>query len=433
MAAKKPDKVEVGIAQLQLNPENFRLAPRPDGAVWTQPALLEYYATREDVQDLARDIALQGTNPSKRLIVEAALSKSNGRHKVLEGNRRVAALRLLREPALAGNAKIERIFKDLRNLAASRLPNGFDVVVLSFEQAKHWIEIEHARGQKGRATVPWKPQEHSRFTMIVRGDARHGRAMALLDLLKERGVIDTATVTKVPITTLDRIIGDKAVRTKLGWVGEIPPIEKSGDALHRIVKDLADGMRVQQVFDRELRSKYIDKVLSDPALSNVARSKAAEKASTRSSPTADKRKTLIPSTFVCKSTYERTKEMVRELKLLHIDGFENVVAIAMRTLLELAITEYIEEHGLEVKETQFGYNMESAIGACCDSMINRQTVDKKLLGRLRQTISDEHHWLSMRSFHSLVHSTNALPDKRELIRKWNEVAAFFDGTIGVSR
>src|SRR5690606_20856178 len=98
----------------QLNPENPRLSPRDDGTAWDQASLLAYFASRADVRDLAKDIAQQGTNPSKRLIVEPVQGKRDV-YKVLEGNRRVAALRLLRQPDLAGSGPLAKNYDGLGN------------------------------------------------------------------------------------------------------------------------------------------------------------------------------------------------------------------------------------------------------------------------------------------------------------------------------
>lgn len=431
MAAAKPKQIELGLTDLQLNPNNPRLGAREDDLPWTQPNLLEYYANRTDVRDLAKDIAVRGTNPSKRLIVEASGAGSS-KYVVLEGNRRLAALRLLREPALAGSAAAERAFRSIKKLVTGRLPNSFDVVVIPFDDAKHWLEIEHARDQGGRATVPWGAGEHSRFSKLIRGSARHGRSIALLDLLKERGLIDAVDFKKVPVTTLDRIIGDRDVRERLGWTEDHPPLEESGDALVRIVKDLAAGMRVQHVFDKKKRAAYLDDVLANPnaRLAGSAPAKAKQKRSSRS---ASDRTTLIPSTFACKSQVERTKEIVKELKNLPVHAFENSASIVMRTLLELALKEYIHDHSLVVKETAYGYDMVKAITACCDSIIARGTVDKKALRPLRDNVTQDYHFLSIKSFHGFAHDQYARPTKRELLRKWDECEAFFEGTIGAKR
>ena len=431
--ATKSRTIEIGITSLQLNPENPRLSPKDDGTVWDQASLLAHFAARPDVRDLAKDIAQEGTNPSKRLIVEPLPGKNTNIYKVLEGNRRVAALRLLREPALAGSEALARTYNGLRDLAPGRLQTSFEAVVLDFEQAKHWLEIEHAKGQGGRATVGWGSQEHSRFSAFVRGSARHGRSLALLDLLKERGLIDAATFKKVPITTLDRIVGDKDVRKAIGWTDELPPLEKAGDVLHRIVKDLAEGMRVQRVFDKKKRKDYIEEVKGDPSLTHSVDPKTAKAKTQRSSKVAADRKALIPSSFVCKSTSERIKELVKELKNLHVDGCENVVAIAMRTLFELSMTEYIDKHKLVVDRTQYGFNMAKGVPACCKSMISRGKIDKKALSPVLTNWTKDHSHLSLVSFHGFVHDKFPRPTKRDLVRKWDEAEPFFDGAIGASR
>jgi len=85
---------EAEIAQLALDPENPRLPE--DVAEGDQDRLIEFVVNTYDSITIARSIALHGYFPSEPLIVVS----SGDEYTVVEGNRRLAALKLLHYPEL---------------------------------------------------------------------------------------------------------------------------------------------------------------------------------------------------------------------------------------------------------------------------------------------------------------------------------------------
>jgi hypothetical protein len=78
-----------------------------------------------------------------------------------------------------------------------------------------------------------------------------GPELQVLDFVAQHGELDEATREKlhnVPITNLDRLIADKAVRDNLGLSIEIGgrvltkyPVKETLKGLSRIISDLAEG------------------------------------------------------------------------------------------------------------------------------------------------------------------------------------------------
>ena len=62
---------------------------------------------------LLRDIIINGLNPSDIPIVMPDLEKKNG-YVVLEGNRRVAALKLLGKPTIISNSSLRKKYESLQ-------------------------------------------------------------------------------------------------------------------------------------------------------------------------------------------------------------------------------------------------------------------------------------------------------------------------------
>lgn len=93
-----PTPRNVPVANLLLDAEN----PRLPGGYHTQRDTIHAVLRAEGAKTLALagDVAEHGISPTERLAVIASETE-RGRFVVLEGNRRVTALRLLAEPSLA--------------------------------------------------------------------------------------------------------------------------------------------------------------------------------------------------------------------------------------------------------------------------------------------------------------------------------------------
>lgn len=114
----------VKIGNLLLDPRNTRIPP--DRRSEDQRALLHELVQHEDVRGLAASIAKLGLFPNERLLVMAA----GRRFVVLEGNRRLAAIKLLLNPELAETASQVRSFRGLSTKASLPDLSSADVVIV---------------------------------------------------------------------------------------------------------------------------------------------------------------------------------------------------------------------------------------------------------------------------------------------------------------
>jgi hypothetical protein len=124
------------------------------------------------LQVLAQDIVRNRTDPSSLPIVMEAAER--GRYVVLEGNRRLAALRALENPEVIADSVPSGVLRSLRKLSKEYLKNPIDellrVVVKDRDEAHHWIELRHTGGNQRAGLLSWGADEVARFR------ARGGRA-----------------------------------------------------------------------------------------------------------------------------------------------------------------------------------------------------------------------------------------------------------------
>ena len=100
----------------------------------------------EKLFKLAKDIVDYGINPTERPIV-LPIEGDKKRYIVLEGNRRVAALKILSTPHLISDAVSPSLAKRFKQLSERFQQSPIDsldcLIVDSREEADHWITLRH--------------------------------------------------------------------------------------------------------------------------------------------------------------------------------------------------------------------------------------------------------------------------------------------------
>jgi len=156
---------------------------------------------------LAKDIYMNGLDPSKRMIV----FKENGQLVDGDGNRRLTAIKILETPSLAESSSTikKKIDVHLNNFKGS-VPTEIDCVVFQDrDAASHWIEINHAGEQEGRGQIPWDSEQKERFL----GEVSIG--VAAMNLLIKEMKLTYENKCKISKTTADRVLGFKSIKTAL--------------------------------------------------------------------------------------------------------------------------------------------------------------------------------------------------------------------------
>jgi hypothetical protein len=242
----------VAINRLRLDPENPRLATsvkRP-----TQQELIADLIEHEAVIDLVRDIARQGFFPNELLVA----IKDGANIIVVEGNRRLAALKLLLNPELAPagvqnriRQHAERMQPPVEKAPVVLAPSRAAAVPLIIarhkgEAVKAWTTIMQARFLQSRLDHGLGIDEIAEETGLERSEVvRQLRDAKLYDVIRSLSL--SAAVQQVvndprqfPFTTLRRLIDYSSVQGVLGM---------QTDEKHGFVTTLA-GDRFQQVLAR---------------------------------------------------------------------------------------------------------------------------------------------------------------------------------------
>lgn len=368
-------------AGLFLDPQNPRIPPATKP--FSQPDLLTELALHDDVYELAKNIAANGFFPNEPLV---AIKESYGLV-IVEGNRRLAACKLLLQPELAPPSLISR-FKSLSG--------GFDlnllkrVPVLLAPSREATIPLIIAR-HTATQIATWKPamQAHFYHSLVQQGltieevaDKFHLPAGDIKGALISHNLYTMAcrldlpeSVSQVvkdprkfPLTTLGRIFETPAGRDFFGLqfaddgrvVGSIAADEfKKG--FTKAVSDVAGGT----VDSRTLNSpdeiqNYLNgySATEKPDLKKTgsfdsttflasgvrAPSRVPPRRKTKQVPTLAP-KGLIPRTVVCRVSNRRVQSLFEELRKLSPAAFPNACTFAFRCFLELSVFCFLDTKG----------------------------------------------------------------------------------------
>lgn len=350
----------INLEDIELDDEN----PRHDRVKGTREAiqaLLEQGG--EKLVALAESFVRHGMMEAEVLVAMPA-PHAPGIYVVLEGNRRIAVLKLLKNPSLANGHILEGRFRDL-SAKAPEFPSALRCTVVSGrDEARPLLKLRHNGEQMGAGIVPWGAAEKQRF------EAQPGTqaylALAFCDKVDEvfrnnkQIRANLAKIRRERLTTLGRLVGDPDFRKAIGIQtrkGEFRSHYSAKDiepVLSRLLEDLAGGLTtVTDLKTKDMRKEYHSRNLADllpseaeyhePAIPltfvkagtpSVASKKPSNSRQRKSVP----RKNLFDG-LELRNFSSKISGLFCEIKKLDLDDFPNSAPVLIRVLLDLVLAE----------------------------------------------------------------------------------------------
>ncbi len=353
------ETVEVAISDLLLDQENARLGqPQPSQQdVYTELARQQ---GRRLVQ-LADDIVKKGLDPTT-LIAVVPTGDRRKRYRVVEGNRRVLALKALETPSIVSHALGSSDQQKLTRLSHRYLEKPFEsiqcVLFEDEDESRHWIELRHTGANDGAGLVTWDANEQDRFRQRHTGSRKP--AGQILDFVEQQGNLSEQARqgSKPVLTNLERLFDSPAARRALGidivngQVVSNYPLAEVAKSLSYVVDDFKCGRaNVHDVYLAADRDKYIasipkralpqGKPLPAPVkLQDLAAGRttpAALKPRRRATQRRSERTAVIPSSCSLNIALPRINKIYNELLTLSAETYPNACAVLLRVFLELSI------------------------------------------------------------------------------------------------
>lgn len=449
-ADNSPTPIKVDVEKLHFDLKNPRFSKLSDQRDALHSYCLDRHARKTVL--LAEHISDAGLNPAELLIVIA--DERRGHYVVLEGNRRLAAMKFLAVPARISETPLSKAYQARLRRAASE---GLDtdrrkincILMPSRDEANEWIPLKHTGENEGVGVVQWDGEETARFRGSDPG-------YKLLDYVKSNVKLsDEANekISRFSVTNLDRLIGDPGFRESIGIElkrGSIFFTHSTNEVLNAlkvIIEDIATKrIKVNDIKLKNDRERYLDKIAehlpSSPRLAepidfegNPAQQEPKPEINEQRKPAIRtrphksplERRTVIPRNCHFYVYSEKIAEVVRELRDLEVDQFAIAATGLIRTLIDTSTHEYVEKMKIEVERNRQNQpDLKDRIRKSINDFKTR-TQQIEAAKAAENALLTPHGALFVDSLHLGLHGRIILPRPDTLRIGWSEIEKYIIG------
>ena len=454
-----PEPIALTLSRLRLDVQNPRLL----GSATDQTEILRMMARRQGVKivNLAADITDRGLNPSSLFIV---LPSREDEYIVLDGNRRLSAIRLLENPAQADGIFSTSQSSRLQDLsaiyAASPLQEAGCVVFHTRTEADHWIALTHTGEMEGVGSVLWGSDEAARHRALTTEEPSNPGTQ-ILNLLEKQGVIDQEERVKIPVTNLNRLMGTEEFRKAVGLELERKVVKAKGApaSVIRVLAYVAELFKEKAKTERDIHTwpqrvefarslppeLIVEQTLDDgdlvaveeiPVLSpeelaltpTVTQEKGQASGTGRSNTERNSlprpRNTLIPGSCSIDVSIPRTKDIEIELRRLSLSQTPNAVGVLLRVFLEMSLDEYITREKLNVRERD---PLSRKLRATKEDLLNKGSINQHQADAVERAAAGNNFLHpSVTLLHAYIHNPSMSPTASELRAHWDSIQSFME-------
>ena len=437
---------------------------------------------KANFMDLVRSIATNGFIPADPIVVWK--DAKNDRYYVAEGNRRVLALKLLRDPSKApreirGTVKSlsktwTRIDKIHVNIAPSledaewyiSQRNSTSSILKRWSrlQQMRWVEFLYEKyADDPEVLVQKSNMSLSEIEQII-------RYIRLLNLVNEEQVKSVltedeyrrATAHTFPITIFERFFNLTKVREAWGFDFDGPNIifkNKAGflTAFTEVIRRIVSNKQDYKLDTRNVSADRIDDLLDILPKVNLEMSdpfKVGNKDEPEPDPTPEPepqpdpkpshreqkgniyRNRLILSFYQLNTSEARLSQLFYELKRLSVNSYVSVCAAAVRIFLELAILDFIQSEGLvEEFQRRDGKELKKILLKTRIDFLTRYSKlkDNKTAKKILLDLINEKETYSLDNLNGYVHSKSTeYLNKQYLNGFWDHIFPLLQAMLDIT-
>jgi hypothetical protein len=437
------------IDSLELDLENPRITLASDQRDAMQKILSEQGVK---LINLSESIATNGLNPMDRFLI--LRSDRATKFIMLEGNRRLLALKLLKSAPLVNDLEMSPAYRK-RLLTAGKAFKTATIEPLDcYEVADRaegvdWIVRRHTGENSGRGIVAWSGLAGARFRGRDPGLQALDFVLAHGDLSDE---IKEQIAAKFPISTLERMLATPSVRHAIGFdirnnklETELPAAEAL-KPLKRLVVDLAaNTINVSHVKTKKQQEEYIARLkpserpdlnkktgtvasvdsLTDRDFAPAPGATAKKSRAARPGP----RRAVVPKNCKLNITNNKVLEIYSELRRLQLSKYPHAIAVLLRVFLETSVDHYLKSANISLYFSTPGgtkdKSLRKKVEESIDDMVNKGAPKKDFLG-VTKGLSDVTHPFSPDILHAYIHSGFYTPTERDLTAAWDNGQPLFE-------
>lgn len=461
----------LSVVSLHLDPKNPRLGR--ETAARAPKEILQYLFDHDKALEIAESIATRGYFPNEPLLTVV----EDGKYVVVEGNRRLAALKALSEPGLIEGKFRNKIERLARGIISPSMIAKVPIVVAPTRRA---TDRQVAGRHIGTPVLAWQGENRASFILdkLAEGytndelkddlgfssadiqNARQTRAIAdmarSLDLPDEiRAKVDNPRAGL--FTTIERVFESSVGRKYL----HVKPDAKDGirgettkqeflRGFTKLVTDVALGHQSSRTlnknenidayfrsWDRETLPK---KKKGSFVPADIIKGKSVASSSTNAKPQKPKRgkspaSTVLPKDFKIRYGSDRLVDIRRELVKLKRMEFPNAGAVLLRVFFELSVLDYLDRTGdlakIVTKLEKKNNKPPHGTPTLKQLMPEIKAIAKKKLkpseaNRVEKAVKyDAAAPFTLSDLHAFVHQVADLPSERDIQQFWLRTEPLF--------
>jgi hypothetical protein len=447
-----PTIVEIEVSNLLFDTQNARYADEP---MSQQDAALDLAEKHGDhVIELAADVVEHGLDPLALPAVVAS-GDTRKRYTLLEGNRRLLAVKALETPTLISSALSSSASKRLSDLSKRYARNpvpSFQCVLFDSEaSARHWIYIRHTGQNDGAGLVTWGSQEKDRFQARHSGKLKPaGQVIAFVEAHGNLSAAAQASRQRIQ-TNVERLVETTEARRALGIdlvdgdVVSLYPLKEVVKGLSRVVNDLKTrAVTVPDLYHAKQRKEYVagfprkdlprkSTMLKDPVLLGdltTGRKKprtVSPKKPSKSKQGGTRTAVISKSAKQLDVTTPRINLIYNELLNLNAEQYPNACSVLVRVFIELSVDHVLESKQLmtenKIRKTSLGERLKVVATHLRQSGTLSAKLEKAVAG-----VADGPSVLApgVPTFNQYVHNKFVFPKPSELYAAWDELSPFLE-------
>lgn len=460
----KHEKLELGIDDLLLDRENPRT-----GTVASQSDALAAVIklSGRNFRNMMRSIKDHGLDPGDAFyLVQEDLDE--GTFTVVDGNRRLAALKVLQNPLLLkGTGLSDSITKPL-STAATGFSFGSDftvdcVLFDSREKARDWIERRHGRGMEGEGRIGWGPLDIQRFQ-------NDRTVIDVIEFVEKNSTFSDEEWSRIKSaveknsSTLKRFLESKSGRQNLGFS---VPAKSDGptftqnenfviESLSQIFSDIASSTINSREYNKASEIEDYFENLSTTTPKSVTpgtpkpfsstrisdgkvrpRQKAKAKAATPTTKTkkiAPPRVTLAPVKLQFEAPEaEKGKQLFREAAKLRLKDASLASAFTFRAIIEHTVDTYMRRHRIPSQEGTTELHLATRIERVVQHINANGGAPKGDLNAIKGTLTAKSGPMSVGALNGYVHSKFQMPTPDDLRVAWEAAIPLFVAVYGPAK
>lgn len=459
------------VTSLHLDPKNPRLGRETSGRAPRE--IIQYLFEHDKVSEVAESIASRGFFPNEPLLAV----KENGRIVVVEGNRRLAALKALREPGLLEGPEQRRVERLSRRLLDIQI---IATVPVTLAPSRRATDRQIAGRHIGTPVLAWRAENRASFILDKLEQGYDNEALGdelgftIADIQKARqtrAIADMARSIDLPdevkarlenprakvFTTIERVF-DSSLGREFLMVERDPDHGLRGTTTKgefvrgftKLVTDVALGRVSSRTLNNigDIEKYFKNWVFNDLPKkkrgtfvpSEIIQGKSVASPNRKKEPAAPRKKpkqldeTVLPRNFKIRFGNDRLIDIRGELIKLKREAFPNSGAVLLRVFFELAVVNYLERSG-ELKKITEKLGGKGKLPHGVPRMKDlapsiTKIVKEKLPPSTAKIVEKAIRYdpaapFSISDLHGFVHHSSELPSARDIWQFWLRTEPLF--------